>query len=137
MPSLSSRFLSVFSALFLAVSSLPIRAEALFVTDSRHPVREVSGARVIELDRAARIEMALSAGLPADPDQAANIARERLDDRALQQRLRQAYQGIAEARGLNVTKVPAVIVDRRYVVYGEADVARAVARIETYRSTQP
>ena len=82
MPSLSSRFLSVFSALFLAVSSLPIRAEALVVTDSRHPVREVSGARVIELDRAARIEMALSAGLPADPDQAANIARERLDDRA-------------------------------------------------------
>ncbi|ENJ2046957.1 DUF1525 domain-containing protein, partial [Pseudomonas aeruginosa] len=35
------------------------------------------------------------------------------------------------------TSIPAVVVDKRYVVYGEPDVARAVARIEQRRRTQP
>jgi len=30
-----------------------------------------------------------------------------------------------------------VVVDRRYVVYGEPDVSRAIARINAYRSTHP
>ncbi|HCG1212261.1 TPA: DUF1525 domain-containing protein, partial [Pseudomonas aeruginosa] len=30
-----------------------------------------------------------------------------------------------------------VVVDRRYVVYGEPDVSRAVARINAYQSAQP
>ncbi|NQB78478.1 DUF1525 domain-containing protein, partial [Pseudomonas aeruginosa] len=34
-------------------------------------------------------------------------------------------------------KIPAVVVDRRYVVYGEPDVSRAVARINAYQSAQP
>ncbi|MGD9729791.1 MAG: DUF1525 domain-containing protein, partial [Nitrospiraceae bacterium] len=33
-----------------------------------------------------------------------------------------------------ITKVPAIMVDRRYVIYGESDMARALARIEAYRS---
>ena len=47
------------------------------------------------------------------------------------------YQDVTQAWGLGITKVPAVVVDRRYVVYGEPDVAHAAARIETYRRTQP
>jgi len=39
--------------------------------------------------------------------------------------------------GWAFAKIPAVVVDRRYVVYGEPDVPRAVARIDAYRSTQP
>jgi integrating conjugative element protein (TIGR03757 family) len=119
--------------LFLASSALPVLAEVLVVTDRRHPVRANPDARVIELDRAARIEAELSAGLPADPEQAADIARQRLQDPELARRLQSAYQDIAEARSLNVAKIPAVIVDRRFVVYGDPDVSRAVARIETYR----
>lgn len=44
------------------------------------------------------------------------------------------YQGIVEAWILGITKIPAVVVDRRYVVYGQRDVNRAVALIEEYRS---
>ena len=140
MPTRFSRLLSVlsvFSVLFLASFNLPAWAGVLVVTDSRHPMQASPGARVIELDRAARIEMALSAKLPADPDQAANFARRRVQDPELQRRLFDAYQGIAEARRLNLAKVPAVVVDRRYVVYGDPDVARAVARIDAYRNAQP
>ncbi|MCL6641681.1 MAG: TIGR03757 family integrating conjugative element protein [Candidatus Rokubacteria bacterium] len=52
-------------------------------------------------------------------------------------RIGSAYQGVADAWGLGLAKVPAVVVDRRYVVYGEPDVARAVARIESHRRAQP
>lgn len=123
----------------------------LVVTDSRNPVILPSPARgavpatgavrVVELDRAPRIEAALSADLPADPQAAAVIVRQRLaggrDANGLQQRLARAWQDVAEAWGLGVSKLPAVIVDRRYVVYGEPDVARAISRIETYRRAQP
>ena len=65
--------------------------------------------------------------------------RERLREggRDLQRRIGRAYQDVADAWGLGIAKVPAVVVDRRYVVYGEPDVARAMARIEAHRRTQP
>jgi integrating conjugative element protein (TIGR03757 family) len=42
---------------------------------------------------------------------------------------------VLDAFSLGVTKVPAVVVDRRYVVYGEHDVAAALALIAAYRSS--
>jgi len=114
-------------------------AEVLVITDSGHPVRVAAGTRVIELDLPARIEAELAAGLPADPSRAAAIVQQRLREggQELQRRIGHAYQDVAEAWGLGIAKVPAVVVDRRYVVYGESDVARAAARIETYRRTRP
>ncbi|HBO6820180.1 TPA: TIGR03757 family integrating conjugative element protein, partial [Pseudomonas aeruginosa] len=111
----------------------------LVVTDSRHPVQAPAGVRVIELDQATRIEVELAAHLPTDPQQAAAVVRQRLHDggEALQRRIGHAHQGVADAWGLGIAKIPAVVVDRRYVVYGEPDVSRAVARINAYRSTQP
>ncbi|HDP4074767.1 TPA: TIGR03757 family integrating conjugative element protein [Pseudomonas aeruginosa] len=114
-------------------------ADVLVVTESRHPVQAPAGVQVIELDQATRIEVELAAHLPADPQQAAARVRQRLHDggEALQRRIGHAYQGVADAWGLGIAKIPAVVVDRRYVVYGEPDVPRAVARINAYRSTQP
>ena len=114
-------------------------AEVLVVTDSRHSVQSVAGARVIELDLPARIEAELAANLPADPARATAIVQQRLREggNSLQHRLGGAYQGVAEAWGLGIAKLPAVVIDRRYVVYGDADVGRAVARIEAHRRTQP
>lgn len=112
-------------------------ADVLVITDSRHPVRAMGGERVIELDLPSRIEAELSAGLPADAILAADLVRKRLREGKLQRRIGQAYQGLADARALGIIKVPAVVFDRRYVVYGDADVARAVARIESHRRVQP
>ena len=109
------------------------------ITDSGHPVQVAAGTRVIELDLPARIEAELAAGLPTDPTQAAAIVQQRLREggQDLQRRIGRAYQDVTQAWGLGIAKVPAVVVDRRYVIYGEPDVARAAARIETYRRTQP
>ena len=114
-------------------------ADVLVVTDSRHPVQSAAGARVVELDLPERIEAELAAGLPNEPSRAAALVQQRLRDggQALQRRIGSAYQGVADAWGLGIAKVPAVVVDRRYVVYGEPDVARAVARIDAHRRSQP
>jgi integrating conjugative element protein (TIGR03757 family) len=113
--------------------------DVLVVTDTRHPVQAAGGARVIHLDIPARLEAELSAGLPTDSTQAAKLMRQRLDagGKTLQRRFADACQGVVDAWSLGVDKLPAVIVGRRYVIYGEPDVARAVARIKRHRSTQP
>lgn len=131
------------STTLTAFSTGALAADILVVTDSHHPIKPMGGERIIELDRPARIEAELSAGLPADPNHASTLARQRLSTghSDLQHRMGQAYQGVADAWGLGIAKIPAVVVDRRYVVYGEPDVARAVTRIHTHqtadRSTRP
>lgn len=109
------------------------------VTDRLHPVHSVDGARVIELDAPAQVEAMLSANLPANPRQAAILVQQRLtdDNGKLARQLTTSYQGVADAWNLGVTTVPAVIVDQHYVVYGDADVAHAVARIQAYREVYP
>ena len=126
-------------AVLFMFSQAAVAADVLVVTDSRHPVQALAGVRVIELDQPAHIEAELTAHLPADPAQAEALVRQRLLDGGadLQRRIGQAYQGVADAWGLGIVKIPAVVVDRRYVVYGEPDVARAVARIDAYRSARP
>lgn len=134
-----STAVAVIAGLCLVLISPLAAADVLVVTDSRHPIQSMGGERVIELDLPARIEAELSAGLPADPGQAEAIMQQRLREgnETLQRRIGRAYQGVADAWGLGIAKIPAVVVDRRYVVYGEPDVARAVARIDVHRSARP
>ncbi len=148
MPASFSRFAPGWRTLGLAValpaalavfSPATFAADVLVVTDSRHPVKTMGSERLIELDEAPRIEAALSAELPADPEQATAIIKRRLNDGGahLQRRIASAYQSVTDAWSLGITSIPAIVVDQRYVVYGEPDVARAVARIEQHRRTEP
>lgn len=127
----------------LLLSMLTMNAYATDVrvyTDKNIPlVASQDAAAVIYMDAAQELEAGLTAGLPVDPIQAESLLRQRLQDggQVLQLKLASAYQGISEAWGLGITKLPAVVVDRRYVVYGEPDVARAVQRIEAYRRAHP
>ncbi|MDF8361302.1 TIGR03757 family integrating conjugative element protein [Achromobacter anxifer] len=144
----SSRFAAGWRTLGLAVAlpaSLAVFSPATFaadvvvITDSRHPVKAMGGERLIELDEAVHIEAQLSAGLPADPGQAEATAKRRLNQGGadLQRRIASAYQSVTDAWSLGIITIPAVVVDQRYVVYGEPDVARAVARIAQHRGAQP
>ncbi|KWT88519.1 protein of unknown function DUF1525 [Variovorax sp. WDL1] len=114
-------------------------ADVVVVTDIHHPVKTMGGERLIELDEAPQIEAELSANLPTDPDQATAVVKRRLSTGGadLQRRIASAYQGVTDAWSLGITSIPAVVVDQRYVVYGEPDVARAVARVEQHRRAQP
>ncbi|HIE2333909.1 TIGR03757 family integrating conjugative element protein [Bordetella hinzii] len=122
----------------LALATRAAAAEVWVVTDSHHSVLGQADRHLI-LDAAAVLEAELADNLPADQERASAIVRQRLKQGGteLQRRIGAAYQGIADAWSLGVAKVPAIVVDRRYVVYGETDVARAVSRIDQYRRTQP
>ncbi len=113
--------------------------DVLVITDTHHPVVTPTGTRVILLDTPARLKAELSAQLPADPQQAASLARQRLQagGAELQQRFRRAYEDVAEAWRLGITHIPAVVVDRHFVIYGDVHVEDALARIQTYRSAHP
>uniref|UniRef100_UPI0038B3A61E TIGR03757 family integrating conjugative element protein n=1 Tax=Collimonas silvisoli TaxID=2825884 RepID=UPI0038B3A61E len=123
----------------LLVAQAACAADVLVVTARPHVVQVPAGVRVIDLDAAERIETEITAGLPKEPERAEALIRQRLTHggAALQQRLATAHQGVVDAWSLGVQKVPAVVVDKRYVVYGETDVARAVARIAQHRERRP
>lgn len=121
-----------------AVSASAFASEVWVVTDRSHPVTAGPATRVTELDAPARIEAALAQKLPTDPTRAAAIARERLSagGAELQRQLAAAYQGVVDAWSAGITKIPAVVVDTRFIIYGESDVQRAVEQIERYRSAR-
>ncbi|WP_449121529.1 TIGR03757 family integrating conjugative element protein [Pseudomonas viridiflava] len=111
-------------------------AETWVITYQNHLVQVPSGARLILLDDSERLEAKLSEGLPADPQRAAAIMQRRLrssDAQRLQQDLVAAQQSLVDAWTLGVTKIPAVVVDRKYVVYGETDVGSATQRIARWK----
>ena len=107
------------------------------VTDQQHPVHELAHARVIELDAPTRIEASLSQDLPANPGEAVTAVRERLANSAITQQFADTYQGVTDAWRVGVAKIPAIVIDQRYVVYGDTDAAHAIARIQAYREAHP
>jgi integrating conjugative element protein (TIGR03757 family) len=117
--------------------SATAHAETWVITDQAHPVSVPTGVRIIRLDDQQRLEELLSQQLPNDQRQAEATIQRYLATPAgkrLQNDLVQAQQGITDAWSVGVEKIPAVVVDRRYVVYGEADVAKAIAQIDRARS---
>ncbi|MEA9585992.1 TIGR03757 family integrating conjugative element protein [Xanthomonas sp. WHRI 10064A] len=118
-----------------------VEAEVRVFTDSAHPVTIHAGVTVTELDAPARLVATLGAGLPNDPARAEAIMRRRLKDAPpgapAPAQIAHAYQGVADAYNAGIVKLPAVMVDGRYVVYGEPNVSRALASIAAYRSSQP
>ncbi|MGQ7245129.1 TIGR03757 family integrating conjugative element protein [Salinicola sp. V024] len=111
----------------------------VFTTAGEPVVNVPSSAAVVELDAPARLDARLSQNLPADPSRAKQVLQARMNDPEWQRTLQdygQLYQGVARAWMLGVETVPAVVVDSRYVVYGEPDVERALEEIEQARGDQ-
>lgn len=131
----SASSLLVISLLAMIPTSHAHAVGLIVVTDSLHPIEAPLDARVIMLDAPGRIEVGLAAGLSEDASRSAVIVRRRLvgEGDTLQYRIAKAYQDLVDAWSLGITTIPAVVVDQRYVMYGEANVSRAVARIEAHR----
>ncbi|SFY32004.1 integrating conjugative element protein, PFL_4709 family [Azotobacter vinelandii] len=123
---------------FVAMAAITsAQAETWVVTDRAHPVTLPAGVRLIQLDEQQRLEDLLSRSLPDDPEQAARAAQRVMNSpqgQRLQQELAKAQQDLTDAWSVGVAKIPAVVVDRRYVVYGQPDVAAALRLIEARRT---
>lgn len=113
-------------------------ADVLAISNAAHPLTNSAGSRVVLLDTPERLEHQLYEGLPADPRQAVAIMQQQMRSASAQQPVRdlaKAHQDVADAWSLSVAKLPAVVMDRQYVVCGQPDVAAAVASIGRYRSS--
>ncbi|WP_297185265.1 TIGR03757 family integrating conjugative element protein [uncultured Porticoccus sp.] len=130
---------AVLIIVMLATPTHALNANVVVFTDRHHPVIAPTGVRIVHLDAAHHLKARLSADLPKDSTQAATVAQQRLQDGGadLQKRLAIAYQGLVDAWSLGVTQIPAVVVDRQYVVYGDPDVSRALIDIATFRRVRP
>ena len=113
-------------------------AQVKVFTDSDIPVINVGEAQVIQLDQPDKLNRQLSAGLPGNIDQAEQAVLARLNSpegQALQKQLLDAHMGVVEAWRLGVTKLPAVVVDEKFVVYGQPDVREALASSNRHRGS--
>ena len=125
-------------ALVLAACPGPaaLAGDVVAFTLSSMPLR-AGGAHVHVLDARDGHAAAFGADLPDDPERALAEARRRMATpagRAALARIAEAGAGNALAARLGIEKLPAVVVDGRYVVYGVRDVARAVERVEAWRA---
>jgi len=120
-------------------ASIGAHAETWVVTDRNHPIQPPAGVRLIVLGEKDRLEERLTRALPANPQLAAAAFPQFMSSQeghSLLAGLAKAQQDAADAWSSGVEKVPAVVVDRKYVVYGVADVPAALAMINQSRSAQ-
>lgn len=136
MSGLHSRILSTLLASIWAAAPVGAQEQVEIFLLAAHEVRGAQGTKVFYVDAVELLAASLSAGLPADPARAAALARRRFD--ALSQADRQAAGAGAEARALatqyGLTKVPAIVFDRRAVVYGVLNVEEARALYRAWRA---
>ena len=124
-------------ALVLMASPAAGAGDVVAFTLSSMPFRGTGDATVHVLDARDGHAEAFGADLPDEPERALAEARRRMataEGRAALARVAAAAAGNALAGRLGIEKLPAVVVDGRYVVYGVRDVARAVERVEVWRA---
>lgn len=127
--------LTMLSALVLPAVATAGSVE-VFTLATLPPIAVPAGTIVYELDAQARLEERLSRDLPGDPEAATRIADERIKAGgvALQQELVRAGTGLSRAIALGINRVPAIVIDGRWVAYGETDVAKALSTAVALRS---
>jgi integrating conjugative element protein (TIGR03757 family) len=90
---------------------------------------------VIELDASARLDAEFSYGLSKDPQVALVQLKKKLEvqGESLYAKYQKHYVGLGRARVLGILKVPAVVVDGQYVIYGDTNVSLSLQKIKKYR----
>lgn len=132
-------FFALFPFLFLTSVSIP--AQTVIYTTARYPVENPEPGVVIQvLEDIHSLEQSLFPALSQHPEQAEQRAREWMkqpDWREQEARLTRAYQSLLDAYALGIEKVPAVVLDERYVVYGTTDIRVAEKKRDTWLEMQP
>lgn len=110
-------------------STLPKKIEVFYDHRSGSVVEtEVAGVEVTyyQLDKSGGLEGEINKLLPTNLDEAAAFMSRYANSeegKELIQAIVNGYQGVGRAHGLGVAKLPATVIDERYVVYGTTDVS--------------
>lgn len=119
------------------IVSGPTLAGIEIFTASHIPLADVPvEAVVVELNALAGMEELLSADLPDSPAVAEHMLRQRFasdEFKRLERRYHEAAHAVARAWALGIEKLPAVVVDGQFVVYGEPNASTALESIRRSR----
>nr|WP_305763124.1 TIGR03757 family integrating conjugative element protein [Alteromonas macleodii] len=92
---------------------------------------EMAGIELVyyQLDKPAGLQGEISKKLPTNLDDAAAFMSQYANSEEGKKQIQaivDGYQGVGRAYGLGVNKLPATVIDERYVVYGTTDVNQAL-----------
>lgn len=129
-----------FGALIFIFAVHAVSAQTIVYTTTHYPLADAEpGVQVVVLDEAQRLEQSLFPVLAGKVQQAEQQARQRMlqpDWKEAEARLTGAYQSLLSAWSLGVEKVPAVVFDGRYVVYGTSDIRLARQKLAQWQEQQ-
>ncbi|MFL9676064.1 TIGR03757 family integrating conjugative element protein [Pseudomonas marginalis] len=106
------------------------------ITDSAHPIEATNEIRLILIDQLSALEDELSSGLPSSSAAAEAMFGERMTAQ-MSAKIENAHQDIVDTWSVGVTKIPAVVADGKYVIYGDSNVEHALTKIQLYREAHP
>lgn len=111
-----------------------VAASVEVFTVSTVPVSAPNSVRVHVLDGLTLVKQRLSAGLPNRPEAATELleARVKTEGVALRRQVLAAVESMQRARALKIDRVPAVVIDGKYIVYGLPSVQESLARYSVF-----
>lgn len=109
-----------------------VTGEAAITSEAAHAKTEF---HIYELDGIQRIEIKLSDGLTADPEQSKQVVLRRFqqlheEDRA---RMQRAAMGLAKVMQYGINRYPAIVFDGEVAIYGVTDIGEALHRYQEWR----
>lgn len=124
--------LLAFTAVFALGASLAAAQSSARVevfTTNALPISNAGDAQVHLVDALHNIAESLGQDLPKQPDQARQVALERMQSVGPQfsTKIQRAAMALTKAAQYRIDRVPAVVFDARLVVYGVRDMAQAQA----------
>lgn len=118
-----------------------VMARTVIYTTAKYPVMDPQPGEQVQLLADIRVlEQMLFPALPGTPAQAEQEAKQRMqhpDWQVQEARLTHAYQVLLDAYTLGIQKVPAVVFDDKYVIYGTTDTVLAEQKLEAWREQHP
>ena len=125
----------------LLLTSTAVLAQAVIYTTPDHPVVNPDPGVVVQvLEDVSSLEQQLFPPLSDVPAEAERQARVRMlqpDWKTQEAHLSRAWQVLLDAYTTGITKVPAVVFDDQYVVYGTTDITLAQTKLDAWREAQP
>lgn len=123
------------SCIVIAQQSNVVQSIEVFTLAGMPPTNVPDHAIFVELDEAGRLDALISENLPDDPQRAMAYMQTLMRSDQWQHltlQLKHAYTGLARAKQLGIDKVPAVVIDSQYVIYGVTNIEEALRMYHDY-----
>ena len=128
---------SVAACIVVTCSAYAGQIDVFFDSTTQQPRQSLTmpgyKVTVYQLDKSEALKAELNEKIPANLDDAAAFMRNysnSVEGRRVVQSIVDGYQGVGKAFSLGVKRLPAVVIDERYVVYGTVDIGVALNLLE-------